>query len=135
MTRSCWTVSFLLSDVLKLMWWVHYRQSETHLNSMCSTDDWFSKGDRTAMKANHLSSFIHTPTHQHRKVLTRRLLLYGAHVKQRKTDLIDSKLRCFSLNSFWMTTRDLFASEKHPEWNITEPFMKSSELLKIKLLL
>lgn len=103
---SCWTVSphntpVWCSDahVVSVYVWVHYRQSQTHLNSMCRDEDWFFQRWQNSYESKSyiepsslMSSFIHTPIHKHRNVLTRRLrgfflLLYGPHVKQRKTQM------------------------------------------------
>lgn len=166
MTRPCSLVRIVMLDCVSsqhscLMFWSSCGEciidNHKHTWTACAglmID--VSKGDRTAMKANHTSNhrlscqasytllYINTEMCWP-DVWGVSSFCYMVHMlnKERlKWDLIniliDSKLRCFSLNSFWMTTSDLFASVKTsetkiPEWNITEPFIKSSELLKIKL--
>ncbi len=109
MSRPCWTV--WCSEA-------HYTRSETHLNSTCRTDDWFPNADRTAMISQASYTLLNTNTD---------VFCCTVHVlnKERAFLFLDDSEGFMCI---WKTHEI-----KIPEWNITEPFMKPSELLKIKL--
>ncbi len=105
-----------LSDVLKLI--IHHQK---HLNSTCRTDDWFPKADRTAMISQASYTLLNINTD---------VFCCTVHVLNKERPFL-SKLFLDDSEGFmciWKTHEI-----KIPEWNITESFIKPSELLKIEL--